>query len=144
MLVGLGIVASPIIISISVLPTYLGIFSDGTWEALTTQGGEAYSPLWAPILIIELGINAALVLAWMGTAYLFFTKKAVFTKAYISLVAFSVAFILGDALAIGAVMPDEPVFDPDTTTEFVRACVFALVWISYMLTSRRVKSTFVR
>ena len=35
-------------------------------------------------------------------------------------------------------------FDPDTTKEFVRTLIGALIWIPYMLMSQRVKETFIK
>jgi hypothetical protein len=76
-------------------------------------------------------------------AILFFTKRAAFPKWFIGIILFAVVFIILDAFAFKLVMPDEPVFDKDTTREFMRSLVFAFIWIPYMLFSRRVKETFV-
>ena len=62
-LVGLGIILSPILVIAQTFPIYSEIFSNGSWEALTTPGTKAYNPLWAPILICEITINIALVFA---------------------------------------------------------------------------------
>ena len=56
---------------------------------------------------------------------------------------FTLAFIVLDAYAIKAVLPHEPVFDPDTLKELGRTLIASLVWIPYMLVSKRVKATFV-
>lgn len=50
-LVAFGIIFSPIIIIVQLFSTYLPIFSNDTWAALTTPGGYAYNPLWSPILL---------------------------------------------------------------------------------------------
>ena len=44
-LVGLGVVLTPIRILATYIPIYKPIFEDGTWEALTTVGSEAYNPI---------------------------------------------------------------------------------------------------
>ncbi len=54
MLVGLGIVLSPLRIVGLVFPAYSEMFSNGSWEILTTPGAEAYDPLWAPFLYGEM------------------------------------------------------------------------------------------
>jgi len=142
-LVAIGIVVTPIRIIMLIMATYPEIFLTGVWEALTTQGSEAYSPLWAPILIIEILINSGMLLAWLYMAYLFFSKKVVFPKWYIGLAVFSLVFIIADAFAIKLVMPSEPVFDPDTIKELMRSLFMVVVWVPYMLISKRVKATFV-
>ena len=143
-LVGLGIVISPLRIIGMVFPVYSEMFSNGSWEVLTTPGNEAYNPLWAPILYGEMAVNGALVVAWIFVAFLFFSKKRVFPKWYIGMLLFTLAFIVADALAIKAVLPNEPVFDPETVKELGRSLVVSLIWIPYMLVSKRVKATFVK
>lgn len=143
-LVGIGIIFAPIRIIMQIFPLYTGIFSDGTWEVLTTPGTEAYNSLWAPVMIGELTINAALVLAWGFIAFLFVSKKAIFPKVYIGMLVFTFVFIITDTLAVKAILPNEPMFDPDTTKEVVRSIVAMLIWIPYMLVSKRVKATFVK
>lgn len=142
--VGLGIVFSPLKIIALILPIYSELFTNGSWEVLTTPGMEAYDPLWAPILIGEIAINAGLVIVWLLVAFLFFSKKEAFPKFYIGIMVFTLVFILADALAGKVVLPNEPVFDPDTTKELVRQLIVVLIWVPYMFVSKRVKATFVK
>ena len=142
--VGLGIVISPLRIIALIFPTYSEIFSNGSWEVLTTPGTEAYNPLWGPILIGEISINAALVIAWIFIAFIFFSKKTIFPKWYIGILLFTLTFILIDALAIKSVMPNVPVFDPETIKEFGRSLIVTLICVPYMLVSKRVKATFIK
>lgn len=143
-LVGIGIVISPLRIGFLLWETFMPIFSEGIWEVLTTPGYEAYSPLWAPILLSEIVINTGLVFIAVYLIYLFFSKRRAFPKWYIGVVVFSLIFILIDASAIKLVMPKEPIFDQDTIKELARSLVACLIWVPYMLVSKRVKATFVK
>ncbi len=143
-LVAIGIVISPFKIIVMIFPTYYNLFRDGSWKVLTTPGSEAYNPLWAPVLIAELSVNIALVALWIYIACIFFTRKKVFPKWYIGMLIFSVAFIIMDSYALKLVLPNEPVFDPQTLKEFMRGVVAVLIWVPYTLKSKRVKLTFVR
>ncbi|CAC9583847.1 hypothetical protein [uncultured Gammaproteobacteria bacterium] len=143
-LVGLGIVFSPVRIIAMIFPIYSEMFSNGPWEVLTTPGTEAYNPLWGPILIGEISINGALVIAWLFIAFLFFSKKKAFPKWYIGILLFTLSVIFIDALAIKSVMPNEPVFDPETIKEIGRTLIATLIWVPYMLVSKRVKATFTK
>ena len=142
-LVAIGIVVTPFRLILLISTTYPEIFTTGIWEALTTQGSDAYNPLWAPILIGELLINLGLLLVWLYIAYKFFTKSKDFPKWYIGVAVFSFVFIIVDAYAIKLVLPNEPVFDPDTTRELIRSLFMVVIWVPYMLVSKRVKATFV-
>ena len=142
-LVGIGVVFSPIKLLFTYVPLYKPIFEDGTWEALTTVGSEVYNSLWAPLLIGEITFNSLIFAASICLIYLFFSKHYLFPKLYIGIVAFSIVFILLDAWIVTKVLPSEPMFDPETTKEFMRSLISGVIWIPYMLISKRVKSTFV-
>ncbi len=142
-LVALGLVVSPIRILLTTLQTFLPIFQDNSWATLTTPGSPAYNAFWAPLLIGEIVFNALLCGAYLYLIYLFFTKHCLFPKIYIATLAVAVVFIPLDAWLVSMIMPNEPVFDPDTAKEFGRSLVAALIWIPYMLVSKRVRATFV-
>ncbi|GAB5453192.1 MAG: hypothetical protein Hals2KO_35200 [Halioglobus sp.] len=142
-LVGIGVIVAPIRLLATYIPVYKPIFEDGTWEALTTVGSEAYDPLWGPLLISEIVYNSTMVFLSIYLIYLFFSKNHLFPKVYIAIVAVSLVFIPLDAWLVTKVLPAEPMFDPETTKEFVRVLVGALIWVPYMLFSKRVKLTFV-
>jgi len=38
--------------------------------------------------------------------------------------------------------PDEPLFDRETGAEFVRSLIASLIWIPYMIRSKRIKAIF--
>ena len=142
-LVGLGIIISPIKMGAFIFPIYSEMFTNGSWEALTTPGTEVYDPFWAPILIGEILINVGLIIASVFMIFLFFTKKKAFPKYYIGLMIFSLAFILADAMSIKIVLPNEPAFDPETMNELFRQLTAVLIWVPYMFISKRVKATFI-
>ena len=142
-LVGIGVVIAPIRLLVTYVPLYKTIFEDGTWEALTTVGSEVYNPLWAPLLIGEIVYNSVMVVASIYLIYLFFSKHYLFPKLYIAIIAISLVFIPLDAWLVTKVLPSEPMFDPETTKEFMRTLISGLIWVPYMLISKRVKLTFV-
>ena len=142
-LVGLGVLVSPIRLLVTYIPIYKPIFEDGTWEILTTVSSEAYDPLWEPLLVGEIAYNSIMFGVSVYLIYLFFSKHYLFPKLYIAIVAVSLVFIPLDAWVVTKILPTEPMFDPDTTKEFMRVVINSLIWIPYMLFSKRVKATFV-
>jgi hypothetical protein len=76
--------------------------------------------------------------------YKFFTKSSNFPKWYIGIAVFSLVFIVADAFAIKLILPNESVFDPDTIKELMRSVIMVVVWVPYMLVSKRVKATFIK
>jgi hypothetical protein len=142
-LIGLGVVLGPIRMLVTIMPNYLPILTDGSWELLTSPSSEAYNPLLAAIIIGELFVNLILLLGSVYLVYLFFTKHTRFPNAYILLVVVSFIFIPFDAWVVTFALPDEPMFDTPTTVDFLRVLSTAIVWIPYLLLSKRVKATFV-
>ncbi|MCP9495012.1 MAG: DUF2569 domain-containing protein [Pyrinomonadaceae bacterium MAG19_C2-C3] len=142
-LVAIGVVISPLRLLAFTVGTYPEIFSSGAWQILTTPSSEAYNPMWAPFLVGEILINTGLILASLYMAYLFFSKKTNFPKWYIGIACFSLVFVIIDAFAMKLVMPDEPIFDSDTIKELLRSLFAVIIWVPYMLVSKRVKATFV-
>ena len=144
LLVALLIIITPIRIMITIITTYPGMFSLGIWDALTTQGSEAYSPLWAPILGMEMLLNCILVLFWLYVGYQFFTKRRIFPTWYIGVSVFSLLFVLADAFSINLALQGDTVFYPGMKMEIVRSLIMVAIWVPYMLISKRVKATFIR
>ena len=142
-LVGIGLVVSPIRIAVVLLQTFPPIFRDGAWEVLTTPGTEAYHALWAPLLVLEIFGNTLFIAAGIALLLLFFRRSFRFPTLYIAYAVASVLFILLDAWLGSFVLADEPMFDPDTAREFGRTLVSAAVWVPYLLVSKRVRNTFV-
>lgn len=142
-LVVLGLILNPIRIAVFVLQTYPPIFSTGAWEAVTTPGSETYHVLWGPLLIFELLGNTALILACAGLLMLFFRRSRRFPRFYIVFAIINLIFVTLDAWLGSLVIVDEPMFDPETAKEFSRSLVTVLVWVPYMLRSKRVRNTFV-
>lgn len=142
-LVGFGVLITPIRLLVTLIPTYKPIFENGTWEALTTVGSEAYTPYFGSLLVGEVAFNTIMVAASMYLIYLFFSKHYLFPKLYIGIVAASLIFIPLDAWLVTKVFPGEAMFDPDTTKEFMRTFITCVIWVPYMLVSKRVQATFV-
>lgn len=142
-LVGIGVILGPFRLAYEFGPLYYSIFTDGTFEILTTPGSEAYHQLWGPLLVLEATYNFLMVLALFYLIYLFFSKHYLFPKVFIAIVLLSLCFIPLDAWLGSFVLTDEPMFDPATTKEFARTLFSAVAWVPYMLVSKRVKATFI-
>lgn len=142
-LVGIGVVMSPIRLLVTLVPTYKPIFEDGTWEVLTTEGTEFYNPYFSSLLVGEIAYNTIVLVASICLIYLFFSKHYLFPKLYIGLVAASLIFIPLDAWIVAKIFPDTEMFDQETIKNLSRVIAVGIVWVPYMLLSKRVKTTFV-
>lgn len=142
-LVGIGLVLTPIRLSAFILQTFPPIFCDGAWEILTTPGSDAYHSLWAPVLIFEILANVGFVGAYLHLLVFFFLGSRLFPKAFITVTLINLGFVLFDAWFGSIPLAEAAVFDADTIREFSRSLVAAAIWVPYMMVSKRVKNTFV-
>ena len=105
---------------------------------------NAYHPLWSPYILSEVITNIGLFVASSYMILLFFKKSKGFPKWFMTISVLSLLIIIVDSFAVKLILPGKPVvnlaFIENTTTAFVTC----LIWIPYMLVSKRVKSTFVQ
>lgn len=143
-LVGLGLVLAPIRLILDIGPHADVYFSTATWQNLAMPRGDGYHPLYGPLLVMELLGNMTLLAAMLLAIALFFSKRALFPKVFIVLALFSLVFLVGDAIlgeAIPAIAEQE---DSESQRLISRAAFNCLIWIPYMIRSKRVRFTFVR
>lgn len=143
-LVGIGVVLSPIQLLISSVISFFPLFSDGSWAALTTITSVYYHPLWGPLLLGELIFNFGKTLILIYMAYLFFSRDYLFPIFYIAVIVATLIFIPLDAWLVKIILPYEPMFDPETSRNFFTTLIGGMIWIPYLLFSQRAKATFIR
>ena len=142
-LVGIGLLISPIRLLILTWSIFAPIILEGYWAVLTTPGSEVYHPMWAPLLVVELVANVALIFTAICLIILFFMRSRSFPRVYTWMAVLSLLFIVLDMFATKLILPDEPLLDPGTARELGRAIFTVAIWVPYMHRSKRVKNTFV-
>ena len=141
-LVGLGIVISPIMVGWGMVQS-ASAYSVSSWHAVTSTATGAQHPLWAPLLIFELLSNLTFIGFCLLLIPLFFNKRATFPKFYIVFLLFRAFEGLLDHFANQFIFGEKQAGTQDTRAIF-QAIAPCFIWIPYMLKSHRVKATFVR
>jgi hypothetical protein len=142
-LVGIGVVIAPIRQLLAFIQIYEPLFEDGIWTTLTSVDSEAYNPLWAPLLIGEIAYNCFMVVVFFYLVYLFFSKHYLFPRVYIAVSFIALFFIPLYAWQVSNLLPSEPMIDSETAKTLMSVLARCLIWVPYMLFSKRVKLTFV-
>ncbi len=142
-LVAIGLFARPLVSVVS-LAQLAPVLSADAWARLTDPAGAAYHPLWAPLLLFEVGANVALVVASVLLIVMFFQQRRSFPRAMVVLLAAQVVITLLDAAGTAMVPADGAVPVMEQVEISVSTLASSIVWILYLLRSRRVKLTFVR
>jgi hypothetical protein len=142
-LVILGLIIWPIRNIFELIDVYAPFADLAVWKALFDSTSTAYNPGVAIFIIAEMLVNTGLLLACLMAVIYFFQKRSAFPKLYICILAASVVILVSDAIIVSFFIPDETAFDGDTIKSIIRSIFNALIWIPYMLVSKRVEATFV-
>jgi transglutaminase-like putative cysteine protease len=120
-------------------------YAKPVWLALTTPGGAAYHPVWAPMLIFELFANITIAVFAISLLVLFFRQRHEFVKGIIVYLCLNLCIAIADQVGsglLGKVL--EKQFSAQAAKATLQSLVACFVWIPYMRVSRRVKATFFR
>jgi len=142
-LVGIGVVISPLIQIVSFAQNIEVYFSLDAWHHVADPGGAGYHPLFGPLLMFEMPGNQTLIAMSFLTLYLYFAKRSLFPKVFIICSILTLVFLLTDSIISRQIpmIAEDPDFDQGR--EITRAFLRCVIWCPYMLRSRRVRATFV-
>ncbi|HTV41969.1 MAG TPA: DUF3857 domain-containing protein [Candidatus Sulfotelmatobacter sp.] len=119
------------------------VYAPETWHTLTDPSGAAYNGLWAPLLILEFLSNLTIMVFAILLLILFFQRRRIFPVLFIVFLVFVAVTTTIDHFSV-QLIPAAAKQAGDSTTDLTQCYVPCLIWIPYMLNSRRVKSTFLR
>ncbi len=139
----IGIVLSPIALTIGIVRDILPAFGADVWPLLTTPGNPIYHPLWKPLIIFELVADLILVAASIYILVLFFGKKRRLPRTMIAWLVAMVAVQVIDMLLAMQIPAAADSTEPSDYRDLVRAVIACAIWAPYFAMSRRVKNTFV-
>lgn len=118
-------------------------YSVDTWLSLTSRTGDAYNPLWAPLLIAELAGNLGLLVFALLLALLFFQRRTSFPNVYIAYSVCGLIFLALDLVMMHFIPSFEEKVLRETIVDVVRGAIVALIWSIYLKRSVRARSTFI-
>jgi len=141
-LVGAGLILSPLMITVLMVKTIAPIVRDGSWEAISSASSDVYNPALVAFFACELLVNLGFVVASVWLLVLFFRRSRKFPSLFVAYCVVNLAFVVLDAWIVSWLLPEIPMDDEDMR-EMARTVLNCLIWVPYMLRSRRVKNTFV-
>ncbi len=142
-LVAVGVCLTPIRIAAEIV-NGLRPLDPTAWRAVTTPGTRAYHPLFGPLIVGELVLNAALLIWAAVLLYLFFAKRRSFPVAMITFMVVRVVGQVAD-LGVALMIPATAArIGPAAYGGLASGILVTLIWVPYLIKSRRVEATFVR
>ena len=136
-----------LVLTILKIASYFGmqvapLIADGTYARVITPGDDLYHPLWLPLVVVEAGGNATLLLMAMGAICLFFMRSRWFPRVHIAFILFNAVLAL-TVFFLGAQIPLlAEAHTMQAVSDMARGLIAAAIWVPYMLTSQRVRNTF--
>jgi hypothetical protein len=140
LLVGLGVCLTPVLQLVGMVKT-VPTYGVSSWADLTTTAGSRYHPLYGPLLLIELVFNVGLIVFGCLQVWLFFKSKRWFPVFFVLFTSFRVLYDWIDSAAADQI-PSVHAKGVDYSSHF-SPTLAGMIWILYMLNSKRVRNTFV-
>jgi len=140
-LLGLGLFVNPIRL-LAEMVDQMPVFALSTWNSLTTPGAASYHPAWAPLLLGELALNITQLAASLLLIVLYLNRRSSFPRVAIAFIVGTLVLFYLDTLAYAAVTGEG--LEPEFKREIGFGVVRSAVWIAYLVSSVRVRKTFVR
>ena len=142
-LVGIGVVISPLIQIVLFARNIEVYFSLDAWHNVADPSGAEYHPLFGPLLMFELLGNQTLIAMSFLILYLYFAKRSLFPIVFIIGSILTFFFLLTDSIISEQIPMIAEGPDSEQGREIARAFLRGVIWCPYMLKSKRVKATFV-
>ncbi len=143
-LICLALIITPLHLMFSLFNDFAPILLENYWEILTTPGTEAYHYLWGPLIISELITNSVLIVFSLYLLFLYFTKSYRFPKLMIIFYILNLFILVGDYIFANMIPEIANDTNLETVREILSTVAATLIWIPYLLKSKRVKNTFVK
>lgn len=136
---GLGLLAAIIIQAIPLFS--FNLFSLSQWQTIKQLGGSNLGVL----ILIEETMYIILIGAYAANVYWFIKRRDIFPRAFITTIILKLCLIvlLGFCYTVIPYPANLGDFAKDIPGQFGRTAVYAAIWITYLLRSERVKTTFI-
>jgi hypothetical protein len=120
------------------------LLDPAVWSMATDRSHEAFHALWLPALLLEAAAPALLLAASGYLTVLFFRKSRGFPRLYVAVAVGTLAYAWLD-LFLGTFIPAarEQIELVREVGRALGGTLASLAWIAYVLSSKRVKNTFV-
>jgi transglutaminase-like putative cysteine protease len=142
-LIAIGLCVSPFKLAYGIWETMPSYALD-SWLNMTSRTGDAYNPLWAPLLLAELACNLGLLVFSLLLVALFFKRRSSFPNVYIFYSIGAIVFLSADLAILHAIPSADQKVVTEMTHEVVRGAISFLIWSIYLKRSVRARSTFTK
>lgn len=141
-LVAISLIYQFISVSYGFLSCLNAIFFSGMWALRCDPNSNMYVANFDWLIYFECVCNSVCLILNGYIIYLFFSKNYKLPSFFIFFKIIYVVFMISDVILCYIVLQLANNYSPDLTGIF-GAIIHACIWVPYMLTSVRVKNTFI-
>jgi hypothetical protein len=144
LLLGISLALAALQLLHFIVGTYALIFDESWWYGLTTPGEPEYDPDWKLVVGLELLMGLAMVPLLAAVLVSFARRQKAFIRLAILWLAalFLVAIVDNNLIALIPALHKDGTLN-ESAYDALRAGFAALVWIPYLMFSKRIKRVFV-
>lgn len=143
-LVGFGVVMSPIRQIINWGESFGVFFKEGVWQSLTTPGSAYYIQYLGTIVVLEIIMSSLLIIASIYLIRLFFIKSYKFPTLFVTIMLSSLFIACFDIIGLSIMVPNESAFISANLIPIIGIGIQSTIWIWYIWVSKRVAATFIK
>jgi hypothetical protein len=143
-LFGIGLVFSPLkmLVDLYHAPAYM---NDVIWSNLFDFDNSSKHMLIGIVMAVELIFNCLQLVFLTFILILFFKRRTLFPPFAIAFYVFTMFFLISDTWVVSLLSSTKDTFEDqrDTIKNITRSILSVVIWVPYLLFSKRVKQTFV-
>ncbi|WP_349408785.1 DUF2569 family protein [Pseudalkalibacillus sp. SCS-8] len=149
-LIIIGLLSVPFIRMFSLYQNYWTVYHTPAWSLLTEPGNPLYHAWFEPVFWINVAVDFGIILLTLVALWLLFTKHAAFPKFMIYYLVGITVFAIADGIITNWIFSTLPI--TADTLAYIKgqsfrqqagSIIVCLIWIPYLLRSKRVKATFI-
>ncbi|MGM7703028.1 DUF2569 domain-containing protein [Pseudalkalibacillus sp. Hm43] len=149
-LIVFGLLLVPVIRLYSLYQTYWTVYNTPAWSLLTESGNPLYHTWFEPAFWMGVGVDLLLIILSLVGLWLLLTRSSLFPRFMISFLIAMTVFAVADGFITNWIFGTLPI--TADTLQYIQnqsyrqqagALLLSIIWIPYLMRSKRVKATFV-
>ncbi len=150
-LIVFGLLLIPVFRLYALYQTYWTVYNTPGWSLLTESGNPLYHSWFEPTFWMGVGVDLLFIVLSIAGLWLLVTRSSHFPRFMISFLIAMTVFAVADGLMTNWIFGTLPI--TADTLEYIQnqsyrhqagALLLSMIWIPYLMRSKRVKATFVQ
>ncbi|WP_408008585.1 DUF2569 domain-containing protein [Pseudalkalibacillus sp. A8] len=146
-----GLLLVPIIRLYALYQSYVTVYDTPAWSLLTEPGNGMYHAWFAPTFFIGAAVDYVIIILSLIALWLLFQRSPSFPKFMIYFLVGVTIYSLADGFVTNWIFSSLPISEEmlayiknQSYRQQIGSLISCLIWVPYLLKSKRVKVTFLK